>query len=136
MSEQDHLERLRAANAMAAFNRWAGVEVVRAAEGEADLRLPWRDEFGQYAGFLHAGMIGALIDTACGFAAATVAGGVLASHYAVDCLAPAVGSAFLVEGRVVKAGKRQVFTRADLFAELPEGRRLVACGQAILIPTG
>ena len=46
----------------------------RAGLGEAEIAMPWRQEVGQYAGFLHAGLVGALIDTACGFAAATMAG--------------------------------------------------------------
>ena len=66
---------LVAINASAAFNRWAGFEVRCLAAGEIELAMPWRDEHGQYAGFLHAGMIGALIDTACGFAAFTVPAG-------------------------------------------------------------
>ena len=41
---------------------------------------PWRADLGQYAGFLHASMIGGMIDTACGFAAFTLSGRVLASH--------------------------------------------------------
>ncbi|MDQ6640442.1 MAG: PaaI family thioesterase, partial [Pseudomonadota bacterium] len=66
-------------SATAAFNVWAGFEVAHAAEGRAELRLPWRPDLGQYAGFLHAGLIGGMIDTACGFAAFTVSGHVLAS---------------------------------------------------------
>ncbi|MEE3099093.1 MAG: PaaI family thioesterase, partial [Pseudomonadota bacterium] len=80
------LARMRAINASAAFNAWLGLEVAAAAPGEVELRLGSRPDFGQYAGFLHAGIIGGLIDTACGFAAATVAGRVLASHYSVNCL--------------------------------------------------
>ena len=53
--------------------------------------MPRRVEAGQYSGFLHAGPIGALIDTTCGFAAATVVGRVLASHFSVNCLRPAIG---------------------------------------------
>ena len=37
-------------NATAAFNVWARFEVVAAAEGRAELRLPWRSDLGQYAG--------------------------------------------------------------------------------------
>ncbi|MBS80931.1 PaaI family thioesterase, partial [Variovorax sp.] len=64
------LDTIQAVNRSAAFNRWAGFEVVRAEQGEAELRMAWREaDMGQYAGFLHAGMIGALLDTVCGFAA-------------------------------------------------------------------
>ena len=86
------LDRIRAINASAAFNRWCGIEVVSAKPGEAEIAMPWRQEVGQYAGFLHAGLVGALIDTACGFAAVTMVGRVLASHYSVNCLRPAVGA--------------------------------------------
>jgi uncharacterized protein (TIGR00369 family) len=131
------LDTLQAINATAAFNRWAGFEVTQAAKGEAELRMAWRaDDMGQYAGFLHAGLIGAMLDTACGFAAATVSGHVLASHFSVNCLAPAVGRAFVARGRVVKAGRKQVFATAELFAE-GEGDvepKLVATGSAILVP--
>jgi len=123
-----------ALNASAAFNRWAGFEVVRAAAGEAELRLAWRADLGQYAGFLHAAMIGGMIDTACGFAACTVAGRVLASHVSMSCLAPAIGESFVARARVVKAGRRQVFARAELFAVRAEEERLVATGDVILVP--
>ena len=130
------LDTIQAVNRSAAFNRWAGFEVVRAEQGEAELRMAWREaDMGQYAGFLHAGMIGALLDTVCGFAAATVAGRVLASHFSVACIAPALGRAFVARGRVVKAGRKQVFTAAELFGEAEDGTlKLVATGSTILVP--
>ena len=119
----------------AAFNRWAGFEVVDAGDGRAELKLPWRADLGQYAGFLHASMIGGMIDTACGFAAFTLSGRVLASHISVNCLAPATGDAFVARARVVKAGRRQVFARAELFALRGEAEHLVATGDVILVPS-
>lgn len=130
------LETLQAINTTAAFNRWAGFEVTHAGKGEAELRMTWREEdMGQYAGFLHAGLIGAMLDTACGFAAATVSGRVLASHFSVNCISPAVGRAFVAKGRVVKAGRKQVFAAAELFGEGEGGElKLLATGNAILVP--
>ena len=55
---------LRAINQSAAFNQWCGLEVKLASAGQVELVMPWRAEFGQYTGFLHAGLIGTLIDTA------------------------------------------------------------------------
>jgi uncharacterized protein (TIGR00369 family) len=130
------LDTLKAINKTAAFNRWAGFEVTRAADGEAELRMAWREEdMGQYAGFLHAGLIGAMLDTACGFAAATVAGRVLASHFSVNCLSPALGRAFIARGKVVKAGRKQVFATAELYGQGEgDSLKLVATGSAILVP--
>lgn len=130
------LDTLNALNQTAALNRWAGFEVTQAAKGEVELRMAWRaSDMGQYAGFLHAGLIGGLLDTACGFAAFTMSGRVLASHFSVNCLAPAVGRAFVARGHVVKAGRKQVFAAAELYAENESGElKLVATGNALLIP--
>ena len=127
------LERIRAINATAAFNRWCGLEVTDAQPGSVTIAMPWRDELGQYSGFLHAGLVGALIDTACGFAAATLVGRVLASHYAVNCLRPAVGRRFVARARVIKPGKSQVFTACELHAEDAAGQKLVATGETLLL---
>jgi len=127
---------LRDINATAAFNRWAGFDVVSADAGQVELRIEWRPEFGQYAGFLHAGMVSALIDTACGFAAATATGGpVLASHCAVSYVAPAKGEVFLARAQVRKAGRRQVFATAELVAVDAGSTIVVAIGETILVPT-
>lgn len=128
----DTLARIQAINATSAFNRWSGIEVISADAGLAEIAMPWREDAGQYAGFLHAGVIGALIDTACGFAAATLVGRVLASHYSVNCLRPAVGERFVARARVVKPGKTQVFTACELYALTGVEEKLVATGETLL----
>ena len=132
----DLLTKLRAINATAAFNQWYGFEVVSARLGEVELSMPWRHEAGQYTGFLHAGLIGALIDTACGYAAGTIVGRTLASHYAVNCLRPAVGERFVARARVVKPGKTQVFTACELYAQAGGAEKLVATGETLLTVVG
>jgi uncharacterized protein (TIGR00369 family) len=133
----DLTDEFRTLSATASFNQWAGFDVVRVVPGECDLRLVWRgDDMGQYAGFLHAGLIAALLDTACGFAAAALVGSVLSSHFSVNCLAPAVGDEFLALGRVVKAGRKQVFTSGELHARRDGTSKLVATASAILVPSG
>ena len=128
----DPLAFIRSINETSAFNRWCGIEVDSADAGAVQISMAWRSEVGQYSGFLHAGLIGALIDTACGFAAATVAGRVLASHYSVNCLRPAVGERFVARARVVKPGRSQVFTACDLFALSAGQEKLVATGETLL----
>lgn len=136
MSDPALVSRLSDINSSGAFNRWAEFEVVSASTGRVELRMRWREEAAQYSGFLHAGLIAALIDTACGFAAFSQAGPVLASHFSVSCVAPAIGVAFRAKAEIVKAGKRQVFTRAELLAEDKEGaQKLVAVGETILMPS-
>jgi len=133
MSEPIHpLAEIRAVNEKAAFNQFFGIEVKSAGAGVVELTMPWRPEAGQYSGYLHAGLIGALIDTACGFAAATLVGPVLASHYSVNCLRPAVGESFIARARVVKPGKSQVFTTCEVFAVSDGIEKLVATGDTLL----
>lgn len=127
------LETLKHINSLAAFNRWCGIDVTHAESGNVTIELDWRDEFGQYSGFLHAGLIGTLIDTACGFAAVTMLGpNLLASNFSVNCLRPATGKKFIARARVVKPGKSQVFTACDLYALGDDGEKLVANGQTLL----
>ena len=127
------LQMIQKINTMAEFNRWCGIEVTVAEAGTVEIQMPWRSEVGQYAGFLHAGLIGTLIDTACGFAAATVAGPhLLAANFSVNCLRPAQGQKFIARARVVKPGKSQVFTNCDLFAVDAGVEKLVANGQTLL----
>jgi uncharacterized protein (TIGR00369 family) len=127
------IELLRQVNAASPFNSWAGIELVKVGEGTAELSLSARPDLLQHAGFLHAGIVGALIDTACGFAAATLSGNVLASQYQVMCYAPAVGGRFITRAKVTRAGKRQVFATAELLALQGDKESLVAGGSAVLM---
>ena len=130
----DPLALVRGVNDTGAFNRWCGLQVDSAEAGKVQLRLPWRPELGQYSGFLHAGLVATLIDTACGFAAVTMVGRVLAAHFSVNCLRPAVGESFVARARVVKPGKTQVFTACELFAVSNGEEKLVATGETLLTP--
>ena len=129
----DVLADIRAINKTAEFNRWCGLEVVSAVHGAVEIAMPWRKEVGQYAGFLHAGLVATLVDTACGYAAATLAGpSVLAAHFSVNCLRPAVGERFMARAKVVKSGKTQIFTSCELFAYQAQEEKLVATGETLL----
>lgn len=127
------LEPLRQVNAVSPFNAWGGFELLSAEDGLAELAVAARPDLLQHAGFLHAGVIGAMIDTACGFAAASVSGNVLASQYQVMCYSPAVGERFVARAKVTRAGKRQVFATAELFAFSDGAEKLVAGGSAVLM---
>jgi uncharacterized protein (TIGR00369 family) len=130
---EDHLKSLRDFNAFAAFNRWCGIEVLEAEKGHVVIAVNWRPEMGQYVGFMHAGVVGALIDTSCGYAAVTMLGtNLLASHFSVNCLRPAVGERFTARARVVKPGRTQAFAASELFASAKGKDSLVATGETIL----
>ena len=129
------LQNLTSANASAGLNRLAGFDVTAAENGAAEIVMAWNDDLTQYAGHLHAGMIAALLDTACGFAAATLAGNVTATHFSMNCLRPAAGRRFIAKGKTVRAGRKQIFASAELFAENDQGEKtLVATGETLMVP--
>ena len=127
-------EYLEPINAMSEFNKWCGIKVLNADEGVVELQIEWRKEMGQYSGFLHAGLIATLIDTACGFAAATIVGPkILASNFSVNCLRPATGEKFIARARVIKPGRQQIFTACELFSLNDSEEKLVANGETLLL---
>lgn len=129
------LEDLVAFNSTARLNCLAGFSVTAGGGGTAEIVMRWNDDLTQYAGHLHAGMIAALLDTACGFAAASAVGNVTASHFSMNCLRPAVGRRFIAKGVTIRTGRRQIFAKADLFAEDEQGTStLVATGETIMVP--
>jgi uncharacterized protein (TIGR00369 family) len=130
----DIVAALHAANQASAFCRWCAMEITQLVPGQIEVQAPWRPEFGQFLGFMHAGIVAALIDTACGYAAGSVSGRVLASHVAINCLRPAVGERFIAKARVVKPGKGQVFTDCELYAVTAGEEKLVATGQSLFVP--
>ena len=130
------VEQLRAVNAASPYNRDAGFELLEVGNGTCQLGIDAKLDLLNHAGMLHAGVIGAMIDTACGFAAASIAGAVVTSHYSVNCYRPGAGNRFVARAEVVKAGKRQLFVSARLYA-VAAGKDdvLIAGGEAVLIVT-
>ena len=123
---------LRGVVAATPFDVWMGLDLVEACDGKAVVRLSGRPDLLQQSGFLHAGIIAALIDRSAGFAAASIAGNVLTSNFQVTPYRPAVGESFEARAQVVRAGKTQVFVNVELFAMIGDNQKLVAGGTAIL----
>ena len=75
-----------------------GATLSRVAPGEVDIRLPFRDELTQQDGYLHAGVVTTIVDSACGYAAFSLMppdARVLSVEFKLNLLAPAKGEAML-----------------------------------------
>jgi uncharacterized protein (TIGR00369 family) len=97
-----------------------GVELVAIERGRVEMTLPHDDRFTQQHGFLHAGAVAAVLDSACGYAAYSVMppdAEVLTVTYTINLLAPAAGQRFAVTGQVVRAGRTLVVCRGEAFAD-------------------
>jgi len=114
------------------FARWIGTRVGDIRPGRVVLQLPLRDELRQHHGQAHGAAVGYLADTACSWAAATLVGDVVTSEYKINLLAPARGDTLEAVGEVVRAGRRQVVARADVYALDGARRELVATALATI----
>ncbi|WP_348672590.1 PaaI family thioesterase [uncultured Abyssibacter sp.] len=118
------------------YTRWSGVTIERCTQGEVVLLLGRREEMTQHHGYLHGAVIGYLIDSGCAWAAATVAGDVVTASYNVNVLAPATAPRFRCVARVVKAGRKLVFCRAEVFGLDGDEATLVATGDSVIASVG
>lgn len=119
------------------FTRFAGIEALKVWQGESELLLALRDDLTQHHGFAHGAVVGLMADNACAWAAASVAGDVVTAGYTINFLAPAKGERLRARGQVVRAGKRQVIVRADVWSESDGAEPvLAAIAQATVTPLG
>ena len=114
------LARVRASFDRQGMMTTLGVEVIAAEPGRVEMSLRHDDRFTQQHGFLHAGAVASVLDTACGYAAYSVMppeASVLTATYTINLLAPAAGERFTITGEVVRAGRTLVVCRGEAFAD-------------------
>lgn len=96
-----------------------GAKLIRAAPGEIEIELPAGGHISQQSGAVHAGVIAAIADTACGYAALTrmpEGSDVVSVEFKLNLLAPARGR-LVARGRVIRSGRTLSVCSADVFAE-------------------
>jgi len=106
-----------------------GASIVFIAPGEVHLALPFAPQFCQQNGYLHAGAITSVADSASGYAAYTLAPpdtDVLAVEFKINLLAPAKGEEFLACAQVLRPGRTLTVCRTDVFATGMSERVLIA----------
>jgi len=104
--------------------------------GAVEISLRQAPGVSQQHGFVHAGAVAAIADTAAGYAALTLmpeGRGVLTAEFKINLVAPAVGEVILARGRVVKAGRTLTLAQADVFAVTGGAEKLVAVLTATLM---
>ena len=109
--------------------RTFGASLTRVAPGEVDIELPYRADLTQQHGFLHAGVVTTVLDSACGYAAFSVMPpdvAVLTVEYKINLLRPAQGERMVARARVVRAGKTLTVCAGDVFAVAGGAEKVVA----------
>jgi uncharacterized protein (TIGR00369 family) len=130
-------ERIRESVSRQTLLTTLGVTIAGLASGRVVLELPYRADLCQQNGYLHAGAITTLADSACGYAAATLmpAGrDVLTVEFKVNLLSPARGERFRATAEVVRAGRTLTVCSAEVVAVAADGARTpVALMQATMV---
>jgi uncharacterized protein (TIGR00369 family) len=109
--------------------RTLGIAIVRIEAGEVDLSMPYAADWSQQNGFVHAGIITAALDTACGIAAFTLmpsGSDVLTVEFKTNLLAPAKGERFAFRASVIKPGRTLTICEARAFAQAGGVETLIA----------
>jgi len=122
-------ERVRTSFDRQRFMGTLGARLGRVAAGEVDIELPVADALTQQHGFVHAGALASVLDSAAGYAAFTLmpaGAAVLSIEFKINMLEPARGRAIVARGRVVRAGRTISVCRADALASDGERETLVA----------
>ena len=106
------------------------------APGMVEIEIHPNPSISQQHGFVHAGAVSAIADTAAGYAALSLmpAGrGVLTTEFKINLVAPAIGDRIVAVGKVVKAGRTLTLAQSEVFAESGGERKLVALLTATLM---
>jgi uncharacterized protein (TIGR00369 family) len=113
-----------------------GARLVKVVPGEVDIEFPYALSLSQHNGYIHAGVLTTVVDSACGYAAYTlmpVEFDVLSIEYKVNFMSPAVGESFRGIGRVVKAGRTITVCAGDMIAIADGKEKVVATMLATMI---
>ena len=106
-----------------------GAVISRVKPGEVEIEMPYRADFTQQHGFVHGGIVTAIVDSACGYAALSLSApgtAVLTVEYKVNFVAPAKGERLLARGEVVRPGSTVTVCKGDVVAYDGGDEKLVA----------
>ena len=114
-----------------------GARLVLAEDGEVHIEMPFSKGLSQQQGFVHAGAITSIVDSACGYAALTKAQpefDVVTAEFKINLMRPAIGERFLAVGKVQNAGKLLPVCTGEVRAYSPQAPagKVVALMQATI----
>lgn len=137
MSNPTHVQTVHESFARQALLGTLGAELVEVADGLVAIRMPFGSHLLQQHGFVHAGAIATIADSACGYACLTQmppGSAVLSVEFKINLLAPARGEFFVARGRVVRMGRSVGVATAEVFAHEASGaNKCVALMQATMM---
>lgn len=133
---KDIQERIAASFKSQGLMATLGAQIVSVAEGEVQIELPFSEKLSQQHGYVHAGAITSVVDSACGYAALTKAPAeceVVTAEFKINLMRPAIGERFLAIGKVQSSGKLLTVCTGEVRAFSGSAYKVVAIMQATII---
>jgi uncharacterized protein (TIGR00369 family) len=127
--DQNYESRVRESFARQSVMHILGASLSLVEPGVVEIELPYRTDLTQQHGFVHAGVVATVLDSACGYAAYTLMpadAAVLSIEFKVNLLAPAKGDAVRARAEVKRAGRNVTVCVADAFAITDGQSKVVA----------
>ncbi len=134
--DPDFESRIRASFGRQIVMQTIGARLDRIRPGEVRIELPFSAALTQQHGYLHAGIVGIIVDSACGYAAYTLMPAdseVLTVEYKINFISPASGQAFVAIGKVIKPGRTLTVCAGEVHAYAGGEPKLIAAMQATMI---
>jgi uncharacterized protein (TIGR00369 family) len=106
-----------------------GATMTAVEPGRIEITMPFRDDLTQHNGYMHAGIVATILDSACGYAALSLMPAdvdALTVEYKINLLRPAVGDVLIARALVVKAGKTLTVSSGEVIARSGEKESVVA----------
>jgi uncharacterized protein (TIGR00369 family) len=122
-------DRIRSSFAKQGLMRTIGATLGTIEPGHVEISIRPDPAISQQHGFVHAGAVTAIADSAAGYAALSLMApgtGVLSTEFKINLLAPAIGDRIVARGRVVKAGRTLTVAQTEVFAETGGEEKLIA----------
>ena len=136
MDDDAAADRVRASFARQGAMGLLGAKLARVFPGLVEIALPYREDLAQQHGFFHGGIVSAVLDSACGYAALSrmpADRGVLTVEFKISFVAAASGDRLFARGRVVKSGRTLVFCDGEALVPAADGERVVATMTATMM---
>lgn len=127
--DENFVEKVKESFATQTVMQFIGAKLIKVEAGFIEIELPYRKDLTQQNGFLHAGIITTIADSACGYAAFSLmpkGADVLSIEFKVNLLSPAIGDYFIAEGQVIRAGRTITVVEGNVYAVSDKKRKYVS----------
>ena len=125
----DYVERVKDSFNKQDALRTIGAAIQKIEPGKVEIGFDYDQRLTQQHGFIHAGILSTVLDSACGYAAYSLmseGSGVLTIEFKINLLSPAKGDRFIARGEVKKPGRTISVAEGQLITQVGEEEKLIA----------